>query len=150
MNQILTLREKRAKAWDAAKAFLDTKRGTDGLLSAEDVATYEKMEADVVSLGKEIDRLERQANLDRELSQPTTNPITNQPAKAARPRMAAPPTSTPAPSGRSCATRASATRCTTPSRSGRTITAGSLPRMNSSVRYWMPCRSRISSVSSRT
>ena len=80
MNQILTLREKRAKAWDAAKAFLDTKRGTDGLLSAEDVATYEKMEADVVSLGKEIDRLERQASLDRELSQPTTNPITNQPA----------------------------------------------------------------------
>jgi HK97 family phage major capsid protein len=80
MNQILTLREKRAKAWDAAKAFLDTKRGTDGLLSVEDVATYEKMEADVVSLGKEIDRLERQANLDRELSQPTTNPITNQPA----------------------------------------------------------------------
>lgn len=80
MNQILTLREKRAKAWDAAKAFLDTKRGTDGLLSAEDVATYEKMEADVVSLGKEIDRLERQANLDRELSQPTTSPITNQPA----------------------------------------------------------------------
>ena len=80
MNQILTLREKRAKAWDAAKAFLDTKRGTDGLLSAEDVATYEKMETDVVSLGKEIDRLERQASLDRELSQPTTSPITNQPA----------------------------------------------------------------------
>ena len=80
MNQILTLREKRAKAWYAAKAFLDTKRGTDGLLSAEDVATYEKMEADVVSLGKEIDRLERKANLDRELSQPTTSPITNQPA----------------------------------------------------------------------
>ena len=84
MNQILTLREKRAKAWDAAKAFLDTKRGTDGLLSAEDVATYEKMEADVVSLGKEIDRLERQANLDRELSQPTTNPITNQPAASGK------------------------------------------------------------------
>ena len=84
MNQILTLREKRAKAWDAAKAFLDTKRGTDGLLSAEDVATYEKMEADVVSLGKEIDRLERQASLDRELSQPTTNPITNQPAASGK------------------------------------------------------------------
>ena len=29
MNQILTLREKRANAWDAAKAFIDTKRGTD-------------------------------------------------------------------------------------------------------------------------
>ena len=61
MNKILELREKRAKAWEAAKAFLDTKRGADGLLAAEDVAAYEKMEADVVNLGKEIDRLERQA-----------------------------------------------------------------------------------------
>ena len=50
MNQIQELREKRAKVWDAAKAFLDTKRGNDGLLSAEDVATYDKMEADVVNL----------------------------------------------------------------------------------------------------
>ena len=57
MRKILELREKRAKAWDAAKAFLDSKRGADGLLSAEDAATYEKMEADVVNLGKEIDRL---------------------------------------------------------------------------------------------
>ena len=81
MNQILTLREKRAKAWDAAKAFLDTKRGTDGLLSAEDVATYEKMEADVVSLGKEIDRLERQSAIDAELSRATAPPITNNPTK---------------------------------------------------------------------
>ena len=61
MNKILELREKRAKAWEAAKAFLDSKRGANGLLSAEDVAAYDKMEADVVNLGKEIDRLERQA-----------------------------------------------------------------------------------------
>lgn len=81
MNKILELREKRAKAWDAAKAFLDTKRGNDGLLSAEDTATYEKMEADVVSLGKEIDRLERQSVIDLELSRPTTSPITNTPTK---------------------------------------------------------------------
>ena len=64
MNKILELREKRAKAWDAAKAFLDAKRGNDGLLSAEDTATYDRMEADVVNLGKEIDRLERQAAID--------------------------------------------------------------------------------------
>ena len=51
MSIILELREKRAKAWDAAKAFLDTKRGGDGLLSAEDTATYDKMEADVVAIG---------------------------------------------------------------------------------------------------
>ena len=80
MNQIQELREKRAKAWDAAKAFLDTKRGNDGLLSAEDVATYDKMEADVVNLGKEIDRLERQTALDAELSKPTADPLTNRPA----------------------------------------------------------------------
>ena len=79
MNQILTLREKRAKAWDTAKAFLDEKRGTDGMLSAEDAATYDKMETDVVSLGHEIERLERQATLDLEFSQPTRNPLTDKP-----------------------------------------------------------------------
>lgn len=79
MNKTLELREKRAKAWEAAKAFLDTKRGNDGLLSAEDTVTYEKMETDVVNLGKEIERLERQAAIDAELSRPTSTPITNQP-----------------------------------------------------------------------
>ena len=81
MSKILELREKRAKAWDAAKAFLDTKRGSDGLLSAEDTATYDKMEADVVALGKEVERLERQAAIDLELSRATSDPITNAPGK---------------------------------------------------------------------
>ena len=81
MRKILELREKRAKAWDAAKAFLDSKRGADGLLSAEDVATYEKMEADVVNLGKEIDRLERQQALDAELNKPVNTPITGKPGQ---------------------------------------------------------------------
>ena len=61
MSKILELREKRAKAWEAAKAFLDAKRTQEGFVSAEDAATYDKMEADVVNLGKEIERLERQA-----------------------------------------------------------------------------------------
>lgn len=79
MSKVLELREKRAKAWEAAKAFLDTKRGNDGLLSAEDTATYEKMEKDVVDLGKEVERLERAAALDAELSRPTSVPIANKP-----------------------------------------------------------------------
>ncbi len=79
MNKILELREKRAKAWEATKAFLDTKRGTDGLISAEDTAIYDKMEADVVNLGKEIDRLERQQSLDFELSKPLNSPLTSKP-----------------------------------------------------------------------
>lgn len=80
MNKILELREKRAKAWDATKAFLDTKRGTDGLISVEDEATYNKMEANVIALGKEIDRLEKQAVLDAELNAPMANPLTGKPA----------------------------------------------------------------------
>lgn len=80
MSKILELREKRTKAWETAKAFLDTKRGTDGIVSAEDTVTYEKMENDVVALGKEIDRLEKQEALDRELSKPLNAPLTTKPA----------------------------------------------------------------------
>ena len=35
MSKILELREKRAKAWEAAKAFLDAKRTQEGFVSAE-------------------------------------------------------------------------------------------------------------------
>ena len=45
---ILELREKRAKAWDAAKAFLDSHRTDKGTLSAEDDATYSRMEQDKI------------------------------------------------------------------------------------------------------
>lgn len=85
MQKILELREKRAKLWDSAKAFLDSRRGENGLLSAEDTATYEKMEADVVNLGKEIERLERQAALDLELAKPTRAPITHKPSQHQEP-----------------------------------------------------------------
>ncbi len=81
VSKVLELREKRAKLWESTKAFLDSKRKEDGLLSAEDTATYEKMEADVVSLGKEIDRLERQTALDAELSRPVNTPIKNNPSQ---------------------------------------------------------------------
>ena len=79
MSTVLELREKRAKAWDAAKEFLNSKRGGNGLLSAEDTQTYERMENEVVALGKEVERLERQAAIDLELSQATNTPITNRP-----------------------------------------------------------------------
>lgn len=82
MSKILELRGKRAKAWEAAKAFLDAKRGEDGLISAEDTATYERMEAEVVNLGKEIDRLERQQAIDLELAKPVKPPITSKPSAA--------------------------------------------------------------------
>ena len=70
MSKILELREKRAKAWEAAKAFLDAKRTQEGFVSAEDAATYDKMENDVVNLGKESrdrkDRLPSMQNFPRQ------------------------------------------------------------------------------------
>ena len=84
MDKILAMREKRAKAWEDTKSFLDTHTDAEGKLSAEDAAAYDKMEADVVALGKDIERLERQAVLDAKLSQATTAPITNQPGEKAK------------------------------------------------------------------
>ena len=82
MDKILEMRDKRAKLWNDAKAFLDSHTDGDGKLSAEDAAVYEKMEADVVEMKKAIDRLERQAAIDRELDKPTSKPIVNEPQKA--------------------------------------------------------------------
>ena len=76
---ILELREKRAKAWDAAKAFLDSHRKENGVLSAEDDAAYTKMEQEITDLGKEIERLERQEALDAELNRPVNKPLTAKP-----------------------------------------------------------------------
>ena len=76
---ILELREKRAKAWEAAKAFLDSHRQENGVLSAEDDAAYTKMEQEITDLGKEIERLERQEALDAELNRPVNRPITAKP-----------------------------------------------------------------------
>lgn len=76
---ILELREKRAKAWAAAKAFLDSHRNEKGVLSAEDDAAYTRMEQEITDLGKEIARLERQEALEAELNLPVNKPITSKP-----------------------------------------------------------------------
>ena len=81
MSKILELYEKRNSTWEAAKAFLESKRDKDGFVSAEDAAVYEKMEADVVNIGKEIGRLERQSAMDAELAKATTTPILTKPVK---------------------------------------------------------------------
>ena len=76
---ILELREKRAKAWEAAKAFLDSHRKENGILSTEDDAAYTRMEQEITDLGKEIARLERQEALDAELNRPVNKPLTGKP-----------------------------------------------------------------------
>ena len=82
MNKILAMREKRGQLWEQTKAFLEAHTDQEGKLSAEDAAAYDRMEQEVVDLGKDIERLERQANIDAELAQPHAQPLTNQPGKA--------------------------------------------------------------------
>ena len=47
---IIELRAKRATAWEAAKAFAESHTTANGTLSAEDNATYEKMEQEIADL----------------------------------------------------------------------------------------------------
>ncbi len=75
----MNLIEKRAKLWEEAKTFIDTHTDKDGKLSAEDAATYDKMEQDVVDLGESIKRLERQKAMDEKFSVPTSKPLTSVP-----------------------------------------------------------------------
>ena len=76
---ILELREKRAKAWEAAKAFLDSHRTDKGVLSAEDDAAYSRMEQQITDLGKEISRMERLEALDAQMKKPVNQPLTGKP-----------------------------------------------------------------------
>lgn len=68
MSAIVDLRKKRTQTWDAAKAFLESVRDKDGIVSPEDTAEYEKMEAQVVELGHQIELLEHQRDMDDSLS----------------------------------------------------------------------------------
>ena len=83
---ILELREKRNKAWEAAKAFVETKRDKDGLLSAEDAATYAEMEQKVQNYSAEIARMEEMEAMEAELNKPVNTPITNRPMGGTNPQ----------------------------------------------------------------
>ena len=84
---IQELREKRNTAWNAAKAFRESHRTEKGTLTAEDDATYTRMEQDIADLGKEIARLERQEALEAELSKPVGTPLTSKPATGKQPEV---------------------------------------------------------------
>lgn len=73
------LREKRAKAWETTKSFLESHRTDKGTITAEDENTYNNMMTDIDDLGKEIKRLEKQAFLDKELAKAVNVPITGKP-----------------------------------------------------------------------
>lgn len=70
MNQLLSLREKRANLWNETKKFLADHRDENGLVPAEFLDAYDKMTNDVRRLGDEIKRLEEQAEIDRIIDAP--------------------------------------------------------------------------------
>lgn len=80
---ITEMRNKRAKLWNTMEGFLDTHRNDMGVLSAEDDATYSKMEHDLDSLTNEIKRMERRDAIEAELNKPVNRPITETPERAA-------------------------------------------------------------------
>lgn len=78
---IKDLIEKRAKVWETAKSFVDTHEDKNGLLSAEDTATYNKMEKEIEDLTAAIDRQQRAAQREADLNKPLNSPLTNKPYK---------------------------------------------------------------------
>lgn len=66
------MRDQRAKIWKTAKDFLDAH---PGVLSAEDEATYDKMEKELVELGNAIERAERLENMKGAAGTPDAEPI---------------------------------------------------------------------------
>lgn len=73
------LRQKRAQKLAAARAFLESNRNDNGVLSAEDDAAYTRMENEITALGNEIARMERLEAMDAKLSLPVSAPITEKP-----------------------------------------------------------------------
>lgn len=79
MSKILEMRENRKKAWEAAKAFVETKRDKDGLLSEEDAKTYAEMEKKVQAYAAEIERMEQMEAMEAEMNRPVNTPIVTKP-----------------------------------------------------------------------
>ena len=76
---IQELMNKRAVAWQAAKDFVNNHRNENGLMEAADRETYDKMEKEISDYTREIERIQREEAMDRELSKPVATPIVEKP-----------------------------------------------------------------------
>lgn len=79
---ILELRELRNKAWEGAKAFVESRRDKDGLLSAEDAKAYAEMEKKIKDYSAEIERMEQMEAMEKEMNKPVSTPIVTKPMTA--------------------------------------------------------------------
>lgn len=79
MSKVLEMIEKRNKAWEGAKAFVEANQDKDGLLSEEHEKQYQAMEEKVLNFSREIERLQREEALEKELAKPINTPIKEKP-----------------------------------------------------------------------
>ena len=84
MSKIIELRAKRNTLWEQTKNFLEEHRDENGLVAAEFADQYDRMANEVHQLGAEIERLEKQAEIDAKLAQPTSAPVKNSPMASSR------------------------------------------------------------------
>nr|WP_289698156.1 phage major capsid protein [Enterocloster clostridioformis] len=85
---ILELMQKRSQALEAARNFAESHRTDKGTLSDEDNETYNKMEKEIMDMSREISRMQRQEDMERELSQPVNTPLTGKPMTGGSPAPA--------------------------------------------------------------
>ena len=78
---IQELINKRASAWQAAKDFAENHKNENGIIPEADMETYNKMEKDISDYTKEIERMQRQEEMDRELEKATSTPLVEKPQK---------------------------------------------------------------------
>ncbi|EHI69963.1 phage major capsid protein [Streptococcus ictaluri] len=81
MSKLLEMIEKHNEAWKGAKAFVDSKKDKDDLLSEEDAKIYDEMEKKVKQYSAEIERLQRVEAMEQELAKPVNTPIVAKPMK---------------------------------------------------------------------
>jgi HK97 family phage major capsid protein len=76
---IQELMEKRNKAFEAAKNFAESHATDKGTLNDVDYETYQSMEKEIENFSREISRMQRAENMEKELSKPINTPLTSKP-----------------------------------------------------------------------
>jgi HK97 family phage major capsid protein len=71
--------EKRNKAFEAAKNFAESHATDKGTLNDVDYETYQSMEKEIENFSREISRMQRAENMEKELSKPINTPLTSKP-----------------------------------------------------------------------
>lgn len=79
MSKLLEMIEKRNKAWEGAKAFVEANQDKDGLLTKEQTEQYQAMEEKVKNYSVEIERIQREEAMEKEMSKPINQPIKEKP-----------------------------------------------------------------------